>query len=181
MSDADPVKPPEPRRPRRKLPFVLAGVLALAVAVFVTLPYLVHRRGHNCGQVEPTEGLDKIRSGARHFFESERYDSQGNLLPKRFPRSVPPTPSKPNCEKAVTANARWGMPGWQELRFAITEPHYYSFEFHSAGTGSASVFTARARGDLDCDGVLSTFELRGSIDAEGVVKVAGPILWNEIE
>jgi hypothetical protein len=36
-------------------------------------------------------------------------------------------------------------------------PHAYSFAFESNGTG----FVARARGDLDGDGTLSTFEVRG--------------------
>lgn len=42
-------------------------------------------------------------------------------------------------------------------------------------------YTAWSRGDLDCDGVQSTYELRGSIDKDGTVKLVGPMVTNEIE
>ena len=172
-----------PRKRRGRLVLlVLGGLLLMLVALAVALPYVASRWGHDCHRVEPTEGLDRIKNGARYFYETVRHDSNGDQLPRRFPRSTPPTPAKPRCEKATTPEALWNiMPGWKELKFAITEPHYYSFQFLSAGTGAAAVFTARATGDLDCDGELSTFELRGSVDRDGTVKVVGPVIWNEIE
>lgn len=131
--------------------------------------------------MEPTEGLDRIKNGARAFYQNPRHDQQGQRLPARFPRSTARTPAAPRCEKLATPPGRWQAPGWKELQFAIEEPHYYSFEFLSSGSGLGAVFTARSYGDLDCDGTLSTFELRGSVDPQGQVKVVGPIIWNEIE
>ena len=72
-----------------------------------------------------------------------------------------------------------GFPGF--LCHNITDRHRYSYSFVSAGTNTRAVYTARALGDLDCDGKLSTFELRGSIDREFGVRVVGPIINNELE
>lgn len=154
----------------------------LLVAMSALAPGTLHGLLHGCHTVEPTEGLDKIKVGALNFFTKERHDEQGNLLPARFPRSTPPTPAKPRCEKAITPATQWDRsPGWGELQFRISEPHYYSFQFESHGEGHAAEFKVRAIGDLDCDGELATFELRGSVDDEGKVTTVGPIITNEIE
>ena len=132
--------------------------------------------------VEATESLDKIKGGARQYFVTDHWDSNGNLLPKRFPASMARTPSRPPCGRTViTPTVVWDRAGWGKLHFALTTPRRYAYTFDSAGTGTASVYTATANGDLDCDGVLSTFEIRGSIDGEGAVRVVGPIISNEIE
>jgi hypothetical protein len=63
----------------------------------------------------------------------------------------------------------------------MNEPHYYQWRFVSSGKGADASFTAQARGDLDCDGIPSNFEIWGSSDGQGGVKVKGPIIRNEIE
>ncbi len=52
----------------------------------------------------------------------------------------------------------------------IGDPQRYAYEFVSSGTGTAAAFTARAHGDLDGDGVFSTFERAASVDASNSVK-----------
>ena len=132
--------------------------------------------------IEATESLDKIKAGARQYYVTDHWDSNGNLLPKGFPTGIKKTPPKPFCKKTLTPTTTWDRAGWGPIHFALTEPHLFSFSFESSGsTGTSATYTARAHGDLDCDGVLSTYELRGSIDSEGSVKVVGPIISNEIE
>jgi hypothetical protein len=55
-------------------------------------------------------------------------------------------------------SAPWQEPGWQALGFAIPDSHafVYAFEVDEKADGSY-LFKARAVGDLDCDGVQSTF------------------------
>ena len=70
----------------------------------------------------------------------------------------------------------WQTPTWQALGFppprasgrAFTEgqPHAFSFAFDSTLSPARSSFVAHAHGDLDGNGVMSTFELRGH-DVEG--------------
>ena len=152
------------------------GILA-AVAIPAFIKYIRKSK-----TVEATEALDKIRLGARMYYAADHYGQDGYLMPKRFPPSIAMTPATiPGCKKKSTPESAWNSRGWDKLHFALTEPHYYAYSFESSGTGAAAVFTARAHGDLDCDGTLSTFEIRGSIDSEGAVKVVGPIITNEIE
>ena len=54
---------------------------------------------------------------------------------------------------------------WTALNFAIPDPYNYRPQYVSSGTGTEAEFTARAWGDLDCDGLRSEFARRGNIDA----------------
>ena len=131
--------------------------------------------------MEASESLDKIKAGARQYYIHDHWDSNGNQLPKGFPTGIKKTPPKPSCYKTFTTKTSWDSAGWGPLHFALTEPHMYSYSFESSGTGTDATYTARAHGDLDCDGVISTWEIRGSVDTEGSVKIVGPIISNELE
>ncbi|MBC8067758.1 MAG: hypothetical protein IAG13_05435 [Deltaproteobacteria bacterium] len=97
--------------------------------------------------------------------------------------AAPMTPAAGSCCKQpqgkCTPNpADWQQPGWQAISFAMTEPHYYSYELVVDAAG----FMARAVGDLDCDGELATFELRGTAKPDGSYEIAAkPTLQNELE
>ncbi len=149
------------------------GILA-AVAIPAFVKYIRKSK-----TVEAVEALHKINLGAKQYYLTDHYDRSGNLMKKAFPPSAPLTPAKVPCKKVTTPASAWKA--WEGLHFALTEPHYYAYAFTSAGTGVDATFTARAHGDLDCDGVLSTYEIRGSVNKEGDVKVLGPIITNEIE
>lgn len=62
----------------------------------------------------------------------------------------------------------------------LYEPHHYQYKYTSSGRGEHSRFTAKARGELDCDGMYSSFEIRGSIASEGSVIIIGTIVNKEI-
>jgi len=152
------------------------GILS-AVAIPAFIKYVRKSK-----TVEATEALDKIRAGARQYFVTDHWDQNGKLLPNQFPPSIPMTPSTiPGCNKKRTPERVWSSRGWDKLFFSLSEPHFYSYSFVSSGIGKDAVFTAKAHGDLDCDGTLSTYELRGSVDSQGEVRVVGPIITNEIE
>lgn len=58
--------------------------------------------------------------------------------------------------------------GWRCLHFSIEQPQYYLYNYSSAGGGaSGTTFEASAQGDLDGDGTLSKFALRGQLAAGG--------------
>jgi hypothetical protein len=103
----------------------------------------------------------------------------------RFPESAPLTPvGRTAClggEGVMMApdTADWAHPTWVSLNFAIDTPHDYQYEFAVQG----GQFTARVLGDLDCDGVRSTFEWVGSVDPSGkfVDGRAGLFVKDELE
>jgi hypothetical protein len=92
------------------------------------------------------------------------------------------TPSLGTCcqspkKKCAPDPDRWRDPLWTALEFSIDEPHYYSYQIEVAGDGS---FSATAHGDLDCDGVYSSFEIRGTRGREGI-EIGELRIENEVE
>lgn len=146
------------------------------------------RTGKKAKSSEPVMNLKKIYQGARAYYTEETVSrGTGTVLPPQFPESVSTTPAAGSCCDHPTGKcppdpAIWSAPGWQALKFSMDDPHYYSYTFESSGTGASAVFTARATGDLDCDGTYSTFEMYGSVGADGeVVGSAGVYKENELE
>lgn len=101
----------------------------------------------------------------------------------RLPPSAPLTPAQPACEggQAVDrapAPDAWAHAAWQALDFAPQDTLRYQYEFVSDGQR----FTARALGDLNCDGVRATFERVGELGPDGTVSGgAGLYKKNELE
>jgi type IV pilus assembly protein PilA len=162
----------------------IIGILA-AVAIPAFVKYIRKSK-----TVEATSSLDKIKIGAKQYFQSDRYDANGVLMAKAFPATVGITPNANSCcadgGKCKVVDADWnGTTGapltWSQLHFAMTEPFYFRYDFVSSGTVTSSIFTADAFGDLDCDTTYSSYTIRGTIDGEGEVKAVGPIITNEIE
>jgi type II secretory pathway pseudopilin PulG len=136
----------------------ILGILA-AVAIPAMIRYL--RRA------KTTEAVDKLSYMYRMasvYAQSQRYGRGvgGPSLGVQFPASAGPTPAMvaPGIKVADPAGTWDTSQTWYALAFgfAAGEPHYYSYQFDSAGSGSSAAFTARALGDLDGDGLLSTFE-----------------------
>lgn len=131
--------------------FAIAGsILAVAIPAFV-------RNLHASKLTEPVDYLDKLVSNTLAYANSKPHEIS-------FPPSVPLTPTEVPRGASVTDPPEiWEHLTWRTLNFRIDEPHRFSFRFESetdAGT-QAIRFVATAHGDLDGDGKLSTFQVRG--------------------
>jgi type IV pilus assembly protein PilA len=64
--------------------------------------------------------------------------------------------------------------GWYCLKFELDQPQYYAYSYVSTGTSGAAgdTFQAVANGDLNGDGIQSTFTLLGLIDSSMILNVA---------
>lgn len=136
------------------------GVIA-AVAVPAFLKYQKKSKSS-----EARVFLHKLYDGARaHYLDTP---SAGlNPEPAAFPaESVGPTPALGTCceqgGKCMPNAALWEHPTWQALQFSVDDPHYYSYQYEVID--KSKEFVVRAIGDLDCDGVYSTFEMRGVVE-----------------
>ncbi len=162
----------------------IIGILA-AVAIPAFVKYI-----RKAKTVEATEGLDKLKAGAKSYFQADHYDSAGDLLPKQFPGTstalVTPTAndccggSTPKCEASSEVTA-WNVPVWRSLQFQQSDDHYFWWSWAGDSSNTSSVFTADANGNLDCDSDYSTYRMLGSVDAEYGVVTKGPIITNAIE
>lgn len=122
----------------------------------VTIPAFL-KNLHASRMSEALEGLEKLAVRAHVLAESAP-------LTAAFPAPAPLTPaSVPRASLVVDPPHTWDHPSWRLLGFAIETPHAYSFQFDSQNGGDISRFSAEAHGDLDGDGVLSTFRTGGSI------------------
>lgn len=155
---------------RRFTPIELAIGFALAGSVAAVAVPTCAREVHASRLVEPTEGLARLAASAVECAERDGH----------FPSSVALTPAvPPRGKKEVDAPGTWDAPTWQTLGFRASPegvPHAYAFAFD----GRDDTFVARARGDLDGDGILSTFEVRGQKRAEQHAEVL-PGMYVEAE
>ena len=146
---------------RRFTPIELAlGVSLLGCIAAVAVPTFI-REVHASRFVEPTDGLNRL--GASALAHAAAHST--------FPDSAPLTPpAVPRGQKEVDPPGTWDHPTWVALDFRASPesvPHAYSFSFESGGTA----FVAQARGDLDADGILSTFEIKGATVPGGAPRI----------
>jgi len=110
---------------------------------------------------EARDGVERIYTAAREYYLSRSSDR----LQASFPQlSAGPTPPIGACCKnggMCDPNPNlWTGAEWRALAFSIDRPHSYSFEYRvTQSSGPNASFTARAIGDLDCDGEYSTFQM----------------------
>jgi type IV pilus assembly protein PilA len=153
----------------------LAGsVLAVAVPTFA-------KNVHSSRFVEPVSGLERMSAAAVEYARSRP-------VVQAFPPSAALTPSVPprgRCE--VDPPGLWESPTWRALDFrpsALDEPHCFAFGFESSLSPAKSTFRAHAHGDLDGDGITSTFEMTGHVesgDPRGPTVDPGMFVQSEVD
>jgi hypothetical protein len=159
---------------------VLFLFLQVGMIAAISIPAFI-KYTRKAKTVEATEALDKLRLGARAYVQADHYGTSGDLLPKRFPVAETGwVPAQGCCEgpdpKCEVDPASWQQEPWTLLHFGVNEPHYFQYRYRSDG----DQLVAEARGDLDCDGTYSSFQLFGAIRNHEAV-FQGPRVENEIE
>lgn len=79
--------------------------------------------------------------------------------------------------KYQSDSAEWnvdaaGNSGFACLKFSMDAPQYYMYGYSGGGGSAGAAFAATANGDLNGDGVPSTFQIIGSVNAAFVLNVA---------
>ena len=129
---------------------------------------------------EATQNVSKVADGARAYYLAEMTNRQGALIPKQFPTAFGPTPANFACANNAPLKhdptqyndaQTFGSASWQSLQFSVSKPFLYRYQFATQGTGQAAFFTARAEGDLDCDGLSSLYEQTGLVDNNNQVVI----------
>lgn len=149
----------------------IIGVLA-AIAIPAFTKYV--RRAKT---TEALMNLRKLFDGSVVYYERDHSDRQGTVLVPQFPGvglNYGPAPGNNPCcgqpaDKCDADPGAWKHPVWMALNFAVDDPHYFWYEYQSAGFGQGSGFTARAKGNLNCNTSYSTFERVGGVLETGEV------------
>ncbi len=168
---------------------LMVVVAIIGILAAVAIPAFM-RNARKAKTVEATTNVKKLYDGARSYYEEER-NQRGSTIPiaKQFPGAgaAITAPAVNSCcgqpgDKCVPSPAAFtgvNGPTWSALKFSIDDPHYYWYTYTGgAGTGTASTFTAAANGNLNCDAVYSTFELVGSVQADGTVTGSAGLYQN---
>ena len=164
----------EPGAPSTSLPRKYWVVIVLIIGVaagYFALP--THK--HECGSGPANDAYLNLR---------RLYDAQVSYFKTtggQFVKSTALTPGKPTeimCdgtehEGFLADDNTWSSPSWKALNFAILKRSHYAYEMETAGTGKSAHFTVRVLGDLDCDGIMSTHEITGRVDADTPSEVIG--------
>jgi type IV pilus assembly protein PilA len=147
----------------------IIGVLA-ALAIYGVTKYLA-----NAKTAEARTALGRMAKDAQSAFERETMSqaivtlgdtqeiARGLCVSAASP--VPPTIGGVSNGKYQSDPDDWKAAGWDCLKFTMSDPQYFMYDYASTGTAGDpdDIFTARANGDLDGDGNASTFEYYGQI------------------
>jgi hypothetical protein len=152
--------------------FAISGsLLAVAIPAFV-------RELHASRFAEPVNGLERMSASAVAYAQ-DRPPTEG------FPPNAPLTPSAPpRGTREIDPPGIWEHPTWLALSFRGAnegEPHSFAFGFDSTRAPGRSTFVAHAHGDLNGNGVVSTFEVRGHFYADEGAPAIDPGMYVESE
>jgi type IV pilus assembly protein PilA len=155
----------------------IVGVLA-ALAIYGVRKYLL-----NAKTAEARNAVGQMAKDAKASFERESMAGAvlaagasaglSNNLCKTATKSVPAAIGSIKGAKYQSTAAEWAVDGPTQgvgfacLRFAVTDPQYYMY-MYTGTVGAAGTFTAKANGDLNGDGVPSTFTLDGAVKTDTV-------------
>jgi len=155
----------------------IVGVLA-ALAIYGVRKYLL-----NAKTAEARNAVGQMAKDAKTAYERESMGftvltgggsvGASNNLCTSASATIPANKSSIAGAKYQSTAADWDADkatpgkGFTCLKFSVTDPQYYMYEYLNAG----SAFSATGYGDLNGDGTTSTFRLAGQVQG-GIVFVA---------
>lgn len=164
----------------------IVGILAVLAA------YGVRKYIASSKTTEARNSLGRMANAALIAYEHENMNSpvlpQGGstgltrTLCNTASVSVPASLGQVRGAKYQSTSADWnadsaGNSGFACLHFTIDEPQYFMYSYKVSGTSNpGDSFTALANGDLNADGIASTFSLTGAISPSYVINVAPNML-----
>lgn len=124
--------------------------------------------------------LRELTKSMQMVLEIEQIGPDGAITFGQPPTTAaPPTPPLGTCcageqKKCAADPSVWAVEPWQTLKFQLTDPHYFSYEYIPASDGRS--FTFKAHGDLDCDGEYMVLSVAGRWDEALGQSVIDPIV-----
>ncbi len=165
----------------------IVGILS-ALALYGVRKYIASTK-----TAEARNALGRMSEATVGVYEEERMN--GTVLPqgqqaslsrslcKSSSKSVPASITQVQGRKYQSTVSDWSTDaainaGFACLHFTIDQPQYYMYSYALTGSGGnpGDTFTGIANGDLDGDGIQSTFSLTGAITPNYTINVAPNIL-----
>jgi type IV pilus assembly protein PilA len=160
----------------------IVGILAV-LAIYGVRKYLA-----NAKTAEARNSIGEMAKDAAAQYEKESMPGTvlgigtsaalSRQLCKGASATVPAAKASVAGAKFQSSPADWnadavGNSGFACLKFSMDAPQYYRYGYASAGGGApTNSFTCTANGDLNGDGVESTFTMAGAINASYALNLA---------
>jgi prepilin-type N-terminal cleavage/methylation domain-containing protein len=149
---------------------VVVAIIGVLASIAIPMYVMNTRRAKSS---EAYVQVQRIYAASRTYILEPRAGRGTSAISvPQFPDTELTTPAGNCCAspggRCAPDPSQWTSASWSALGFSVDDPHYFRYEYESTGTAAAGVgssFTARAVGDLDCDGVYSTFEMYGIWDS----------------
>jgi len=194
-----------PQQPKKGFPvwaivlLVLLGLAGFMLITLVTLGIYGTRRYLAAAKTaEAKNTIGAISRDAVAAYEKEQVGADDQLT-HRLCASAVPVPASlasvkglkylPSSAPGTDFNSGDAQNGWKCLRFSMTMPNYYRYQYNK-GSGylapslapGPNGFEASAQGDIDANGTLSTFARTGMVNPSGDLVLATTIyIENEME
>ncbi len=149
--------------------------LALAAVLSALGMYALARYARHGKTVEAVSSVNSLASAAAEFYNaSDATQPTGAAAQAAHAmRHFPPSARAPVPEDALSVRGKryqsnladWSASPWHDLRFKVVQPQCYQYAFEAQGSGATATAKVSAQGDLDGDGVRSTYSL--SITPDG--------------
>ena len=139
--------------------FILVFIIGVVVLRSASRKYVAASK-----MTEARNSLGEISLDVRAAYERDRHLCPSSTAP------VPADRTQVSGRKYQTDRSEWQKDapsaGFACLKFNLEQPQYFQYEYQA----TATTFVARAHGDLNGDGIFSTFEISGRIEG-GVLHV----------
>jgi len=141
----------------------LAAILS-AIGMYALARYVRHAK-----TVEAVSSVTSLAGAAAEYYNTSDATQPAGAAPQAVHamRHFPPSSRVPVPEDPLSVRGRryqsnladWSASPWRELRFSIVQPQCYQYSFEADGAGATAKALVTAEGDLDGDGLRSTYSL----------------------
>lgn len=169
----------------------LMNFLALAAVLSAIGMYGLARYVRHAKTAEAMESVTRLGTAAAEYYNASDATQPAGATPeavhamRHFPPGsrvpVPEDPLSVRGQRYQSNLADWAASPWRELRFSIVQPQCYQYSFESQGAGGSAKAVVTAQGDLDGDGLRSTYSLEIEPDESITARVAPEMIKKDPE
>lgn len=193
------VRPVRFTRPRLLRRLLLGGFTAIELMNFLGLAavlsaigmYALARYVRHAKTVEAVSSVTSLAGVAAESYNTSDATQPTGAAPHAVHamRHFPPSSRVSVPEDALSVRGRryqsnladWSASPWRELRFSIVQPQCYQYSFDAEGAGATAKAQVTAQGDLDGDGIRSTYSLVITPDESLTAQVAKTMTKKDVE
>lgn len=180
-----------PRAARAFTAIELMNFLGLAAVLSAIGMYALARYVRHAKTVEAASSVTSLAGATAEYYNASDGTQPAGASPiaVHAMRHFPPTARLPVPEDPLSVRghryqsnlADWSASPWRDLRFSIVQPQCYQYAFEADGAGSTAKALVTAQGDLDGDGVRSTYSLAITPDESLSAQVAKTMTKQDVE